>query len=65
LGEACGFESLEWIRAWKVEDRGEQYTLEGGLERLTVQRKSFFRITNENKGSPPVDFEVVLIQRKL
>jgi hypothetical protein len=65
LGESCGFESLEWIRAWKVEDRGEQYTLEGGLEKLIIQKKSFFRIMNEAKGSPPVDFEVVLVQRKV
>lgn len=65
LGEACEFESLEWIRAWKVEEKGAQYTLEGELEERVVQRKSFFRINNEKKGALPVDFEVVLIQRRL
>ncbi|MEE9365490.1 MAG: hypothetical protein V3W44_02290 [Dehalococcoidales bacterium] len=65
LGEACGFKSLEWIRAWKVESLGAQYTLEGKLEKLIIRRKTFFRITNERKGSPPVDFEVVLVQRRL
>jgi hypothetical protein len=43
LGEACGFETLEWIRAWLVEDRGTQYGLFGGQQTKTVQRKSFFR----------------------
>lgn len=64
LGEACGFESIEWIRAWLVEDRGAQFDLDGGLNHKTVERKSFFRRLAEKKGSPPIDFEVVLIQRK-
>lgn len=64
LGEACGFETLEWIRAWLVEDRGTQYDLFGGEEHRTVARKSFFRRLAESKGSPPIDYEIVLIQAK-
>lgn len=50
LGEACGFESLEWIRAWLVEDRGAQWDLWGSLEERTVERKSFFRRLYEKKA---------------
>jgi len=43
LCEACGFETIEMIRAWLVEDRGAQYTLTGELDERTIERKSFFR----------------------
>jgi len=64
LGEACGFESVEWIRAWLVEDRGKQWDLWGNLEERRVERKSFFRRLAEKNGSPRIDYEVVLVQRK-
>lgn len=65
LGESCGFETTEWIRAWLIEDKGEQYNLFGELERKTIERKSFFRRLAERNGSPRIDYEVVLIQRRL
>ena len=30
-----------------------------------VERKSFFRRLAESKGSPPIDYEVVLIQERV
>lgn len=65
LGEAVGFETIELIRAWLVEDRGAQYTLTGELDERKVERKSFFRRLAESKGSPRIDYEVVIIQRKI
>ena len=65
LGESCGFETIEIIRAWLVEDRGAQHTLDGGLEQRQVARKSFFRLLAERNGSPRIDYEIVLIQRKV
>jgi len=65
LCEACGFETIEMIRAWLVEDRGAQYTLTGGLDERTIERKSFFRRLAESKGSPRIDYEVVIIQRRI
>jgi len=65
LCEACGFETVEVIRAWLVEDRGAQFTLGGELEERQVERKSFFRRLAERKGSPRIDYEVVLITRKV
>jgi len=65
LGESCGFESVELIRAWLVEDRGAQFDLFGGLEERKVERKSFFRRLYEKKyPGNSIDFEVVLAQRK-
>jgi hypothetical protein len=64
LGEQCGFETVEWIRAWLVEDRGAQFDLYGELEHKTVERKSFFRRLAERKGSPRIDWEDVIIQRR-
>ena len=63
--EACGFETIEWIRAWLVEDRGAQYALNGDLVRRQVARKSFFRRLAEQKGSPRIDWEDVICMRKL
>lgn len=66
LGEACGFETVEWIRAWLVEDRGAQFDLFGNLEKRTVERKSFFRRLYENKyPGNSIDWEDVVIQKKL
>jgi len=64
LCQSCGFEPLEWIRAWLVEDNGAQYTLDGNLERRIIKRASFFRRLAEKNGSPPIDYEVVLCTKK-
>ena len=64
LCESCGFQTEEWIRAWLIEERGTQYDLLGEKHTKTVQRKSFFRRLTERNGSPRIDYEVVLIQRK-
>jgi len=60
LCEAVGFELVHWHKAWVVENRGSQYDLFGNLIEKRVQRKSFFRLLAEKKGSPPIDFEEVL-----
>jgi hypothetical protein len=57
--EAAGFQTLHEHRAWLVENRGAQHTLEGELLEKKVERKSFFRRLAENKGSPRIDYEVV------
>lgn len=65
LGEACGFETIEWIHAWLVEDRGAQYDLFGELHERKVERKSFFRRLYEKKHPDmTIDYEVVIVQRK-
>lgn len=63
LCEACGFETLEKSRAWMVEKRGTQTGFFDNVD-LTIQRKSFFRLLAERKGSPPIDWEVVWFMRK-
>ena len=60
LWESVGFQALHYHRAWLVEDRGTQMDLEGNSHTRTVERKSFFRWLAENKGSPRIDYEVVL-----
>ena len=67
LGESCGFETIEWIRAWLVEDRGAQYGLfDGELHQKQVARKSFFRRLYESKyPENSIDWEDVIIQRKV
>jgi len=60
LCEAVGFTWIHHHKAWLVEDRGAQHTLDGGLDVRTVERKSFFRRLAENKGSPRIDYEDVL-----
>ena len=63
--EACGFETVEWIRAWLVEDRGAQWALDGELVEKRVERKSFFRRLHERKYPDlSIDYEVVLVMRK-
>lgn len=64
LCEAAGFETLHEHRAWLVEERGAQWTLDGELERRTVKRVSFFRRLAEQRGSPSIDWETVLCMRK-
>jgi len=65
LGEACGFETVEWIRAWLIEDRGAQYDMFGELHEQQVARKSFFRRLYESKyPENSIDWEDVIIQRR-
>lgn len=64
LCEVVGFEPLEWIRAWMIEEHGAQYDLDGGLQTYTVERKSFFRRLAEKNGSPSIDYEVVIVVQK-
>jgi hypothetical protein len=65
LGEAHGFETVEWIWAHLVEERGTQMMLDGGVKRKRTARKSFFRNLYEQKHPEnAIDFEVVIIQRK-
>lgn len=64
LCESCGFETIEIIRAWLVEERGTQYDLEGEAHTKVIERKSFFRRLAEKKGSPRIDYEIVLITQK-
>ena len=65
LCESCGFETMEVIRAWLIEDRGAQFALNGDLVKKRVARKSFFRRLHESKyPNLAIDYEVVLITRK-
>jgi hypothetical protein len=64
LCEAVGFRMVHIHRAWLVEDRGTQVDLEGNHHTKTVERKSFFRRLAENKGSPRIDYEVVICMVK-
>lgn len=63
LLEHCGFEPVERIHAMLVEDK-EHHDMFSGTVVVRKQRKSFFRRLAEKKGSPPIDFEEVLIVRK-
>ena len=64
LCQSCGFELVHQHRAWLVEDRGAQFTLDNGLDARRVERKSFFRRLAEKRGSPRIDWETVLCMRK-
>jgi hypothetical protein len=64
LCEAVGFETVHIHRAWLVEDRGTQFDLEGNGHHKKAERKSFFRRLAEKKGSPRIDFEVILCMVK-
>lgn len=61
LCEACGFVTLHEHHAMLV-SQVAQLTLEG--TRKYKERKSFFRRLAESKGSPKIDFEVVLCMAK-
>lgn len=65
LCEASGFEVVEWIRAWVTENRGVQYDLWGNRIEKVVERKSFFRKLAEANGSPRIDYEEVVIVRRV
>jgi len=65
LCESCGFETVEVIRAWLVEDRGAQFALGGELVEKEVRRESFFRRLHRQKYPHlSIDYEVVLVTRK-
>lgn len=63
LCEACGFETVEWIKASLVKERVEATLFEGRQTR-TKSKKSFFRRLAERRGSPRIDNEDVLILRR-
>ena len=66
LCQVCGFEHVETIYAWQVEDKGSQYDSDGIIHNKIVKRKSFFRILFEkNNPDKAIDYEVVLILKKL
>lgn len=59
--QSLGFEMIHWHRAWLVEERGTQFTLEGEVKRSTKARKSFFRRLYENSHPEnSIDWEDVL-----
>ena len=65
LCNSCGFETVEVIRAYLVEDRGAQFALNGDLVEKKVARKSFFRRLHEKKyPGLAINWEIVLITRK-
>ena len=64
LCEQHGFVLVEEIHASLVEDHGTQHSLFGEAQRVTTEKKSFFRRLAEKKGSPRIDHETVLIVRK-
>lgn len=65
LCEVSGFETVEIVRAWLVKKNGAQAGLNGEMVSKDVERKSFFRRLAEKKGSPRIDWETVLIMRRL
>jgi hypothetical protein len=64
LCEAVGFKTLHIHRAHLVEQHGGQINMLGETEQIITERKSFFRRLAESKGSPAVNFEVVLCMEK-
>jgi hypothetical protein len=64
LCESVGFVTLHEHRALLVQRRGKQLAHDGNHKSLDIERKSFFRRLAESKGSPRIDYEVVLCQHK-
>lgn len=64
LCESVGFETIHYHRCWLTEELGEQGGLFGESKIIKSEKKSFFRRLCESKGSPRVDYEVVLCVRK-
>ena len=65
LCEQHGFVLVEEIHASLVEDHGTQHSLFGEAQRVTTEKKSFFRRLAEKKGSPRIDHETVLLVRRM
>jgi SAM-dependent methyltransferase len=59
---SLGFEPVERIRAWLVEERREAGLF--GEVVTTKSRASFFRRLATKRGAPPIDFEEILVVRK-
>lgn len=59
LCESVGFKLVCRHQALLVKEHGTQTTIHGD-EKITTERKSFFRRLAESKGSPRIDFEDVL-----
>jgi hypothetical protein len=64
LCEAVGFKTLHIHRAWMVTKHGEQHRLDGGTDEIKISSKSFFRTLQERRGSPKIDFEIVLCMER-
>lgn len=64
LCEAAGFVTLHEHHALLTEPRGTQLAHDGQHKNKDVARKSFFRRLAEKKGSPAIDYEVVLCMSK-
>lgn len=71
LCEYCGYELIEWIRAWKINNVADALTLEGGKKEITKGGVSFFRglVNKKHKDAGNhdlvIEWEDVLILRKL
>jgi hypothetical protein len=65
LCEAVGFRLIHIHRSWLIEQKGVQHRLDGGEDNLSIERKSFFRLLAERKGSPRIDYETVLCFERL
>lgn len=65
LCEAVGFEPVEYVRAWMVEDNGKRLDMEGNVHHDVTKRYSFFRRLHANKYPElEIPYEVVLFMRK-
>ena len=65
LCQAAGFETVEWIKAWFIEEGEAQIDFEGNHHKKRVKRSSFFRRLYETKyPENAIDFEDVIILRK-
>ena len=62
--EAAGFQTVHIHRAWLVEEKGTQLDFGGNGHTKRIERKSFFRRLAEKKGSPRIDYEIVLCMIK-
>jgi hypothetical protein len=62
--EDVGFVTVHEHHALLTEDHGTQEGLFGEATTYTTERKSFFRRLAEKKGSPRIDYEVVLCMVK-
>lgn len=62
--ESVGFVTLHIHHAMLVEEHGTQETLFGEATTYQTEKKSFFRRLAEKKGSPRIDYEVVLCMQK-
>jgi len=63
LCESVGFRLVCRHQAMLVKDHGIQTTIHGD-EKITTERKSFFRRLAESKGSPRIDWEDILCLEK-